>query len=131
MPTYEYQCGTCKYKFEKYQSFTADPVKDCPECGHEVRKLFSAAGIIFKGSGWYKTEGRKPAEAEKKTEVKTEADAGEKKVEVPTAEVKAETAKTEGKTESRSEAKTESETKNKKDVSKENSPKKGTKEAAA
>jgi putative FmdB family regulatory protein len=53
MPTYEYQCGTCGYRFEKFQSFSEDPLKECPKCGQTVKKLISRAGVIFKGSGWY------------------------------------------------------------------------------
>lgn len=53
MPTYEYQCGTCGHRFEKFQSFSEDPLKECPKCGQTVKKLISRAGVIFKGSGWY------------------------------------------------------------------------------
>lgn len=53
MPTYEYQCTVCGHRFEKFQSFSADPIKECPVCGEPVKKVISAAGIIFKGSGWY------------------------------------------------------------------------------
>ncbi len=58
MPTYEYQCESCDHKFEKFQAITADPIKECPECGkEEVRKLISGGmGIIFKGSGFYTTD---------------------------------------------------------------------------
>lgn len=54
MPTYEYECRACGHSFEKTQSMSDDPVKDCPECGKDVRRLiFGGAGIIFKGSGFY------------------------------------------------------------------------------
>lgn len=59
MPTYEYQCGTCGNRFEKFQSFSEEPVKICPECGSPVKKVFSPAGIIFKGSGWYINDSKK------------------------------------------------------------------------
>ncbi|HEX2910755.1 MAG TPA: FmdB family zinc ribbon protein [Chloroflexia bacterium] len=59
MPTYEYQCGTCGNRFEKFQSFSEEPVKTCPECGNAVKKVFSPAGIIFKGSGWYINDSKK------------------------------------------------------------------------
>jgi putative FmdB family regulatory protein len=59
MPTYEYQCGTCGNRFEKFQSFSDEPVKICPECGSPVKKVFSPAGIIFKGSGWYVNDSKK------------------------------------------------------------------------
>ncbi len=56
MPIYEYECQTCSVHFERKQSVTEDPVQVCPECGGKVRKLFFPVGIIFKGSGWYKTD---------------------------------------------------------------------------
>jgi len=73
MPTYEYQCNSCSYKFEQSQSIKAEPVKVCPKCHGDVRRLIShGAGILFKGSGFYQTDYRSPsyqkkAEAEKKT----------------------------------------------------------------
>lgn len=53
MPIYEYQCLECNHKFEVSQSMNDEPVKECINCGKPVRKLFNAAGIIFKGSGFY------------------------------------------------------------------------------
>lgn len=53
MPIYEYQCLECNHKFEVSQSMKDDPVKECEKCGKPVRKLYNAAGIIFKGSGFY------------------------------------------------------------------------------
>lgn len=106
MPTYEYQCGTCGNRFEKYQSFSDEPVKVCPECGNEVRKVFSAAGIIFKGSGWYINDSRKATSSTvgNKNETKAET-SGETKTEAK-AEAGSE-AKSEPKTETKPEAKKE------------------------
>ena len=60
MPTYEYECLTCGYKFEKFQSMTDKPLKKCPKCRHRVKRLFGiGSGIIFKGSGFYATDYRK------------------------------------------------------------------------
>ncbi len=59
MPTYEYQCKTCGHHFERVQRFADDPIKVCPECGAEVRRVIHPAGVIFKGSGWYITDSRK------------------------------------------------------------------------
>jgi len=59
MPTYEYFCKACDKDFEVFQSITADPLKDCPECntkGQVERKISGGAGIIFKGSGFYETD---------------------------------------------------------------------------
>jgi putative FmdB family regulatory protein len=59
MPTYEYECGKCAHRFEEFQSITEPPLKVCPECGGEVRRLIgSGAGILFKGSGFYETDYR-------------------------------------------------------------------------
>jgi putative FmdB family regulatory protein len=53
MPTYEYACRTCGEHLEVVQSFKDDALTECPACHGELRKVFSAAGIIFKGSGWH------------------------------------------------------------------------------
>jgi putative FmdB family regulatory protein len=54
VPTYEYECRVCGHSFERTQSMSDDPVKDCPECGKDVRRVINGgAGIIFKGSGFY------------------------------------------------------------------------------
>ena len=56
MPIYEYECLTCGVRFERKQSVNDEPVSVCPDCGGKVRKVFYPAGIIFKGSGFYKTD---------------------------------------------------------------------------
>ena len=53
MPTYEYACKDCGEHLDVVQSFHDDPLTECPNCGGSLRKVFSAAGIIFKGSGWH------------------------------------------------------------------------------
>lgn len=53
MPTYEYLCRSCGERLEVVQSFSDDPLSVCEACGGELRKVFSAAGLIFKGSGWH------------------------------------------------------------------------------
>ncbi len=58
MPTYDYQCKACSHELEVVQSFTDDPLTTCDVCGGELRKLFGAPGIAFKGSGFYKTDSR-------------------------------------------------------------------------
>ena len=58
MPTYVYGCDTCGHKFEKFQSFQDTPLRECPECGASIRRIFQPAGIIFKGSGWYSKDSR-------------------------------------------------------------------------
>jgi putative FmdB family regulatory protein len=63
MPTYEYRCRSCGEPLEVVQSFTDDPLTECPACGGELRKVFQAVGIAFKGSGFYKTDSRKAAKS--------------------------------------------------------------------
>ena len=74
MPTYEYLCNECENSFEAVQSFTEVAIEQCPKCKGEVRKVYNNVGIVFKGSGFYKTDSRaKPAASgESKPEIKTE-----------------------------------------------------------
>ena len=58
MPTYEYACKSCGEHLEVVQSFKDEPLKECPNCGGELRKVFGSIGIAFKGSGFYKTDSR-------------------------------------------------------------------------
>ncbi len=58
MPTYEYHCDSCDKNFDVVQSFQDDPLTSCPTCGSPVRKVFGNVGIVFKGSGFYKTDSR-------------------------------------------------------------------------
>src|SRR4051794_28643957 len=61
MPTYEYACTSCGERLEAVQKFTDDPLTVCPACNGTLRKLFSAVGVVFKGSGFYKTDSRSTA----------------------------------------------------------------------
>jgi len=68
VPTYQYQCTACEHAFEAMQAFTDAPISLCPECGEEVRKVYSNVGIVFKGSGFYKTDSQvKKSESPKPT----------------------------------------------------------------
>ena len=58
MPTYEYLCQACSHRFDTWQKMTADPLEICPECGGHIRRVYYPAGIVFKGSGFYKTDHR-------------------------------------------------------------------------
>ncbi len=60
MPTYDYECKSCRHTWEAFQSIKADPIKKCPECGkNQARRVIGpGAGIIFKGSGFYITDYR-------------------------------------------------------------------------
>ncbi len=58
MPTYSYACTACEHQFDTVQTFTDPSLTDCPECSGRLRKLFSSVGIVFKGSGFYRTDSR-------------------------------------------------------------------------
>jgi len=103
MPTYEYECLACKTRFERFQKFADPPVTECPECGNTVRKVLFAAGIVFKGSGWYKTDSR-PSTSENGSSTASPSDAK--------TETKSD-AKTETKSDGKSEAKADSGSDNK------------------
>ncbi len=76
MPTYQYRCTACGTDLEAVQKFTDPALTDCPECDGDLRKVYSAVGVVFKGSGFYATDSRKsksasttaaPAPAKKET----------------------------------------------------------------
>ena len=92
MPTYQYACTECDHRFDAVQSFSDPSLTVCPECGGKLRKVFSSVGIVFKGSGFYRTDSRSSAgsavaksesssdgsssgssDTEKKTETKADA----------------------------------------------------------
>ena len=56
MPTYQYACTACDHEFEAVQSFSDASLTVCPECKGEIRKVYTAVGVVFKGSGFYKTD---------------------------------------------------------------------------
>ncbi|WP_037608221.1 FmdB family zinc ribbon protein [Streptacidiphilus rugosus] len=58
MPTYQYQCTQCGNGLEAVQKFSDAALTECPECGGKLRKIFSAVGVVFKGSGFYRTDSR-------------------------------------------------------------------------
>lgn len=93
MPTYDYMCDSCGYRFEKFQSITARPLRTCPKCeDRKLKRLIGAGGgVIFKGSGFYQTdyrsEGYKKAEEGEKKKT-TDKDTGKKETETKTTETK-------------------------------------------
>jgi putative FmdB family regulatory protein len=58
VPTYSYACTACEHHFDTVQKFTEPSLTDCPQCSGRLRKLFSSVGIVFKGSGFYRTDSR-------------------------------------------------------------------------
>lgn len=59
MPTYQYRCTSCGEDLEVFQKFTDASLTECPSCTGELRKVFNAVGVVFKGSGFYATDSRK------------------------------------------------------------------------
>ena len=76
MPTYQYACTECGSPHEAQQSFTDEPLSICPQCGGRLRKVFSAVGVVFKGSGFYRNDSR-PEPAAASADAST-SDAGSK-----------------------------------------------------
>lgn len=58
MPTYSYACTECDNRFDAVQAFTDDALTTCPKCSGKLRKLFNSVGVVFKGSGFYRTDSR-------------------------------------------------------------------------
>ncbi len=64
MPTYGYQCTLCKHEFSAFQAMKDDPLTECPQCTGTIKRLLYPVGVVFKGSGWYINDSRKPEKAE-------------------------------------------------------------------
>ncbi len=64
MPTYEYACASCGNRYEKREGFDAKPRQKCPKCGKMAQRLLSTPAVVFKGSGFYKTDSRGAASGE-------------------------------------------------------------------
>jgi putative FmdB family regulatory protein len=76
VPTYQYACTACAERLEAVQSFTDAPLTECPACGGTLRKVFSAVGVVFKGSGFYKTDSRGKSGSSDGAKTETKADSG-------------------------------------------------------
>ena len=63
MPTYQYACTECDNAFEQFQSFSEESLTVCPKCEGRLRKVFNAVGVVFKGSGFYRTDSRTDSKA--------------------------------------------------------------------
>jgi putative FmdB family regulatory protein len=80
VPIYDYRCDHCGHAFSQVQSFQDEALETCPNCGKRPRRLITLPAIVFKGSGWYKTDSRAPSATEKaeKAEAKTASTKSEK-----------------------------------------------------
>lgn len=76
MPTYQYACTNpeCGNQFELVQSFTDPAASECPVCGQPVRKRFGSVGVVFKGSGFYRTDSRAAASASSPSKAESKSD---------------------------------------------------------
>ena len=103
MPIYDYRCDHCGHVFSAVQSFKDEALEKCPNCGKKPRRLISTPAIVFKGSGWYKTDsrpGQKAPESSASSDGKSETKTDTK------SDTKAET-KGDAKSETKSEKRTE------------------------
>ena len=76
MPTYQYRCTACSEPLEAVQRFTDPALRECPSCGGALRKVFSAVGVVFKGSGFYQTDSRSKPKGEPATKAADPAKEG-------------------------------------------------------
>lgn len=84
MPTYEYECSSCGYRFEEFQGIMDKPVTSCPRCKGEVKRLISGGGgLLFKGSGFYVTDYRSESYKKKEKEEKRTSSPVKDKEKVP------------------------------------------------
>ena len=75
LPIYDYHCDHCGHSFSQVQSYKDQPLEKCPNCGKKPRRLISPSAVVFKGSGWYKTDSRPAEKSETKSETKSESKA--------------------------------------------------------
>jgi putative FmdB family regulatory protein len=76
VPTYQYTCTDCGHDLEAVQKFTDDALTECPECAGRLRKVFSAVGVVFKGSGFYRTDSRQKGSSSTPATASDKAKAG-------------------------------------------------------
>jgi putative FmdB family regulatory protein len=82
MPTYDYKCLDCNYKFEYFQPMSSEPLSECPNCGGTLKRVIGiGAGPIFKGSGFYQTDYKSKSSSKKSSEVDSTTSHKEKKTE--------------------------------------------------
>ncbi|MGJ3508738.1 FmdB family zinc ribbon protein [Enemella sp. A6] len=73
MPTYQYRCTSCGNELEAVQKFTDPALTECPACEGALRKIYNAVGVVFKGSGFYKTDSRNDGKAKSVSSGKSES----------------------------------------------------------
>jgi putative FmdB family regulatory protein len=75
LPTYSYACTECGNRFDVVQAFTDDALTTCQQCSGRLRKLFNSVGVVFKGSGFYRTDSREAAKSSTNGSAKTDSSA--------------------------------------------------------
>ncbi|MEU0539464.1 FmdB family zinc ribbon protein [Nocardia sp. NPDC005978] len=85
MPTYSYACTECDNKFDIVQSFSDDALTTCDRCNGKLRKLFNSVGIVFKGSGFYRTDSRNGSTSSEPAKPSTSTDGGSSTASAPSA----------------------------------------------
>jgi len=84
VPTYQYACTACGHQLEAVQSFADEPLTECPACEGRLRKLFSSVGVVFKGSGFYRTDSRStPSESKSAESTSSESKSSDSKDSAP------------------------------------------------
>ncbi len=78
MPTYQYACTACDHRFDAVQSFRDPSLTECPECGGKLRKLYGSVGVVFKGSGFYRTDSRSESKSSTATSSEKSSSSSEK-----------------------------------------------------
>ena len=76
MPTYSYACTECDNRFDVVQAFTDDSLTTCEQCSGRLRKLFNSVGVVFKGSGFYRTDSRESAKSSTNGSAKSSSSSG-------------------------------------------------------
>jgi len=76
VPTYSYACTECSNRFDVVQAFTDDALTTCEQCSGRLRKLFNSVGVVFKGSGFYRTDSRESAKSSTNGSAKTSSSSG-------------------------------------------------------
>jgi putative FmdB family regulatory protein len=114
VPIYDYRCDACGHAFSAVRSYSDGPVEVCPNCGKRPRKLLVVPAVVFKGSGWYKTDSRGAAPKESGDSGKSSEKSSDKGTKTDT--------KSDGKSEWKSKSKTESKSESKTDSKSESKP---------
>ena len=91
MPTYSYACTECENRFDEVQAFSDAALTTCPKCSGRLRKLFGNVGVVFKGSGFYRTDSRESAKASAKSSSNGSSSSSESTSSTSTSEKSSET----------------------------------------